>query len=176
MTCRRRWLRVLSPRGTHDVADQRCGLRAQGEIGRHRSLALTVSANPRAYESLSGFLICVEGSQPHFYCERIPNCLIEIKFAVQYSSVFNLCDFGRCLMVDLLFLFLIDGSRRRGSIDLTCPDPPLYKHEAHICYYAFLFSLDAFLGSSPFCCSNYLLPWSINQFSKALDTPRKVTW
>ena len=89
MTCSRRWLRVLSPRGAHDVADQSCGLRAQGEIGRRRSLALTVSANPRAYESLSGFLIRVEGSQPHFYSERIPDYLIEIKFAVQYSSIFN---------------------------------------------------------------------------------------
>ena len=66
VTCRRRWLRVLSPRGAHDVADQDCGLRAQGEIGDHRSSALTVSANPRAYESLSGVQIRVEGSQPHF--------------------------------------------------------------------------------------------------------------
>ena len=55
-------------------------------------------------ESLSGFLIRVEGPQPHFYSEQIPDCLIEIKFAIESSSAFNLCDVGRRCMMDPLFI------------------------------------------------------------------------
>ena len=83
----------------------------------------------------------VEGSQPRFCSERFPGCMVETG-AFMFSL--SLCIFRAMLIGGSIAVAwervpiphglervsgsvckYFDGFHRRGSIDLTCPDPPL---------------------------------------------------
>ena len=95
----------------------------------------------------------VEGSQPHFYSERFPGCMVETG-AFMFSL--SLCNFRALLIGGPISVAwervliphglervsgsgckIFDGFHRRGSIDLTCPDPPLHKQALHIDLFSF---------------------------------------
>jgi hypothetical protein len=95
----------------------------------------------------------VEGLQPHFYSERFPGCMVETG-AFMFSL--SLCIFRALLIGGSIAVAwerlpiplglervsgsgckYFDGFRRRGSIDLTCLDPPLHKQAVHIDLFSF---------------------------------------
>jgi hypothetical protein len=109
----------------------------------------------------------VEGSQPRFCSERFPGCMVETG-AFMFSL--SLCIFRAMLIGGSIAVAwervpiphglervsgsvckYFDGFHRRGSIDLTCPDPHLHKQAVHIDHYFIFHSLDCHRGSRCFC-------------------------
>ena len=108
----------------------------------------------------------VEGSQPHFYSERFPGCMVATG-AFMFSL--SLCNFRALLIGGSIAVAwepvplphgvegvsgsgckYFDGFRRRGSIDLTCLDPPLHKQAVHIDLFSFSIHLIAIAAQGAF--------------------------
>jgi hypothetical protein len=108
----------------------------------------------------------VEGSQPRFCSERFPGCMVETG-AFMFSL--SLCIFRAMLIGGSIAVAwervpiphglervsgsvckYFDGFHRRGSIDLTCPDPPLHKQAVHIDLILFSIHLIAIAAQGAF--------------------------
>ena len=99
----------------------------------------------------------VEGLQPRFYSERFPGCMVETG-AFMFSLSLCICRallIGGSIAVALERVSAsgckyFDEFRRRGSIDLTCLDPPLHKQAVHIDLILFSIHLIAIAAQGAF--------------------------